>query len=959
MKSLSIKTLLLLSTALNFQAYAACLPEATNGNDIVTCDSSTTGFFNGRLGNDIITVEEGTNMGGVYGSHPDSKSPDPPPFIAGNDKIIVQKAQSVRIIYGDLIDGKETKAGRDEIIVEDSTVVEVYGDYIFLSPFSTPASDIISIKNTKATMLAGELIYASDSTNTIGNDEITVDNSQVDYLYGDHITSPSAGNDRIQVINGSTVNKVIFGDSFFSVAAEGDIKAGNDTIIVRNSTILGNERGIAIAGENLVRGVANQKYIAGNDNITIENSLIKQSIYSDDVDASDPNGDRVFGNDTLNLNNATIEGNIYLSGGNDTITLKGVNKVGKIFGGDANGENEEGYIDTLNISGYKGTLQNIGLPPMEGFEDFGIIGGSAIDLGDSYTSPASYLNLRLDKTSRLLMTGGGSGNYTIGGNFYNQGALHFIDGKVGDKLIIGGNYIESAGAGGLYFDVDLSTLTSDGLIVKGNMQTSRTSLQLADHLSGSSNFGDISLISAPNDTNRLDENFVFHPISQYNHNPRAARLKNSPYIWYLKPSGNSWLISSFEEETSGGGGSEGGGSTGGGGSSGGGGSTGGGGSEGGGNTGGGGSSGGGGSTGGGSTGGNSGGSSGGGSSGGGGSGGNGNKLPVIAEIPAYSSLPAIGRTIIINELDGVHSRLGELRNNKAWIGSGPSNLKSNLGSGWHNQTYFDDSRLNGWLKGSWHHLDYGAATGFAASGSYGGLSLGVDKKFTINNQWNNYLGVFSSYSRGNFKTSGEGAFYYSRESADIHTKSRSFGAYASFYNQAGSYFDILGEYVMLKADIKAAGLNAEAKGHALAGSIEAGHRFDIQKDFIIEPQIQLKGAKVDWDDTFDPVRTVSFDDNVYIVARGGLRLEKVFTMGNKEIRPWIYAGIKKELSGGAEITVAGLELEDHATGLAGKAVSGITIEAGKNLQLYGDIGYEGDFENYTTISGNVGLRLWW
>ncbi len=66
-----------------------------------------------------------------------------------------------------------------------------------------------------------------------------------------------------------------------------------------------------------------------------------------------------------------------------------------------------------------------------------------------------------------------------------------------------------------------------------------------------------------------------------------------------------------------------------------------------------------------------------------------------------------------------------------------------------------------------------------------------------------------------------------------------------------------------------------------------------------------------------------------------------------------------EISGGASIKMAGLDFEDHATGFALNLASGFTLDIRDNIQLYGDISHEGDFEHYKTTSSNLGLRISW
>ncbi len=335
------------------------------------------------------------------------------------------------------------------------------------------------------------------------------------------------------------------------------------------------------------------------------------------------------------------------------------------------------------------------------------------------------------------------------------------------------------------------------------------------------------------------------------------------------------------------------------------------------------------------------------------------KINVEAQVTAYTSLPTIGREIVMSELDTLHNRLGELRNNQGWVGSGPSHLKTNLGEGWHNAINFDDSRVNVWLKGSLNSFDIEESHSFDISGTYGGFNLGVDKKFDLGSSWNVYTGLFTGYKTGRFETSGETNQYISDNKADIDINTWSIGGYGTFFNGAGSYVDLVVEYMDFSADIKSLDLSSSADGYAVSGSVEVGHSFDLAKDWIIEPQAQLKLAYIDWDDFYDGTNNVSFENHTYITGRTGIRVEKTLKSGAGEIKPWAYIGAIHEFSDASKVTYGDMSFDTHDYNTAGEAKLGVTADVYSGFQLYIDGGYASDFKDYNAAKGNLGIRLSW
>ncbi|MFV0321524.1 MAG: autotransporter outer membrane beta-barrel domain-containing protein [Alphaproteobacteria bacterium] len=627
------------------------------------------------------------------------------------------------------------------------------------------------------------------------------------------------------------------------------------------------------------------------------------------------------GNMTLTTQGHII-GDILAQDGSDVVNYKGGLIEGVVDGGDDWLSRADGFSDQFNIMSFTGNAAD--LPEYINFEDVGVILGSALDFGNAYAAPQA-ITYTIDESSKIIMTGGGSGDYTIDAGVENNGVFDFADGHIGDHLTITGNGNPTAyaaaigdlsGTGTYIFDTDFNDKLADYITVNGNVTAdgtiaindvtnvdydsyADTNIGMAQAAAAAN--GKILLVEAPNDADKSDENFVLTQSQRYEGNSNLGLFANNPFVWSLETSGNDWVLTYAQDPR--------------------------------------------------------------------------DPKPVMptdpkkptmvtSDIPAYVALPTIGREIAMNELDTLHQRLGELRNNQGWVGTGASNLKTNLGQAWHNAVNFDDTKANAWLRGTLSHLDLGSDNSYDLNGTYGGFNFGIDKKFELGNyspDWVMYGGLFGGYKTGDFETNGIGPEYNAFNGASIGVDTWSIGAYATFFSTAGSYLDFVAEYIDFNADVDAHD-NVSVDGYALAGSLEVGHSFDLAKNWIIEPQAQVKLAHVKWNDFRSDETDVSIDSHTYITGRLGIRTEKTIKTERGEVKPYLYLGMLHEFTNAPEINYGTLDhgiFEAHNFDTAGEIRAGVTADLNQTIQLYGDIGYITDFSDYQNIRGDLGVRIRW
>ncbi len=807
--------------------------------------------------------------------------------LIGNDIIEIFGANMGVVLGEEYASGIGLIGDNDRILIKGKADVdEVIGES-FSAGNNRGGDDYINIANATVRDVTGEIM--TGDKNIGGNDEIFVSNkASINTIEGDDFllggSNNRGGNDKITVTGGSRV-EVIVGDVF----SGGDNNRGGYDLITVNDASVG-----TISGESFNGGTGH-----------------------------------IGGNDTIRLTSAEITGNIVLNTGSDTVKFfdLGSKISGVIDGGDSS-SSQDGYTDTIEIIGVQGSFLEFeamvpSLENFQNFENFALLRRAQITAESGYVSPI-YEKFIIDESSAFI--GSGGADYIINANLYHDGLIDLSNGTASNRLFVAGSL---TGKGVYSFDVDFAQALADRIIVNGKIQDSGYINVMGIAGDNTANYNNITLIEAPNDADKSDEDFNIAPEQQYGNYSKIGRFPNSPYLWRLQPLGNDWVLSLATE------------------------------------------------------------------------------LrpidpikpvepvdpidptipiipvepidpdpvdpqepidptlpprpPILPEIPAYVSLPTIGLEVASNEVDTLHTRLGEIRNNKGWIGSGPSNLKTHLGSPWHNLIAFDESKANMWVKGNINHFTFGADNSFGFSGNYGGITAGIDKKFDISQHpsWHIYTGVFTGYKTGSFETSGEGKEYIAFEKADIDIDTWSIGAYASFFSSAGSYIDLVLEYIDLNAITEGAGLKTSSSGHGLSGSIEIGHSFDLAASWIIEPQAQMKLIHVNWDDFYDGVNQVSFDEHIYAIGRAGIRIEKTFKIKDAEVKPWGYMGVSHEWSGTPKITYAHIDFKGQDYHTATEAKLGLTTNIHKNFQLYTDGGYFSDFENYEGFRGHLGMRWSW
>ncbi len=725
----------------------------------------------------------------------------------------------------------------------------------------------------------------------------------------------AGGNDTLLLQDGTITGNIGMDTAAATTGPYESGYSGNDNVQITGGALTGDVYlGAGVdsftmsggVGTGIIRGGS------GNDVMTLSGGSWTGNIYGDEIAPAATDG-----NDTFSWTGGAFNGGFYGNNGSDTanISAAGYNGSQMLDGGD-DVSTADGFIDVINFSGISAMAPGANLINWEIMNlnaSTLTISDGLLEVGDGTSGTGMFLangstldaanaldlvaNLSIDPSSTFEATGSGSGIYAIAYNLDNSGTLNMADGSRGDHLSVAGDYTSNGGL--MTVDLDFNALAADYMTVDGTVSGTGT-IQINDITQAYSiKKGEILLIEETSDTNKADENFVLATQHRYNGDANLGRFDTTPFIWRLKTSGNDWVLGyAFDPTTP--------------------------------------------------------------tttttttsdaepvktSSG---------KHAVVAEIPAYVSLPTFSYEIANNELDTLHMRLGELRHFRATVGS-PDLLGARRP--YDPAIEFDPEKLNGWIRFTYASFDFGPDDNFAMDGQYGATNLGFDRKFQFESGAL-FLGGFGGLSRGDFDNDGRGADYGSLFPANTEIDAWSLGLYGTWFTNSGYYLDLVGGYMGLDTEVSAVN-RYQTDGNTLGLSLEAGRSFRLRDDLILEPQAQLKLADVQWDDFFDGWDQVNFEDHTYLTGRLGLRSEYTLLQDEKrDIKPWLYLGLLHEFTDAPVITYV-IDFDSHDYDTAAHLQAGITAHLAKRLQLYGDLGLTSDFGDYYSFRFDCGIRYRW
>ena len=241
----------------------------------------------------------------------------------------------------------------------------------------------------------------------------------------------------------------------------------------------------------------------------------------------------------------------------------------------------------------------------------------------------------------------------------------------------------------------------------------------------------------------------------------------------------------------------------------------------------------------------------------------------------------------------------------------------------------------------------------------GGVQAGFDKSFNNILRGHVNAGFFADY------------MYASRQfhqNATGATQAMSLGAYATWFNPAGWYADLVGKYTQFWNDFQASttgGRRSDAnyKIPAFGGSIEVGRKinFVARANFFIEPQLQVATVRLDSAQyVAGNGLQIAGSNQTSLEGRIGLRSGiQMTTKKNAVIEPYVQASLIQEFTPNNTIKTNSNSYQTQLPQTVKRFGVGVASHITNRTYLYGEYNYAVGKNFREPVALNIGLRVSW
>lgn len=225
------------------------------------------------------------------------------------------------------------------------------------------------------------------------------------------------------------------------------------------------------------------------------------------------------------------------------------------------------------------------------------------------------------------------------------------------------------------------------------------------------------------------------------------------------------------------------------------------------------------------------------------------------------------------------------------------------------------------------------------------------------------FGLFIGQSRLRGDVKGFALGWQNHRSGRVKLDGDNVGAYWTLTDPTGWYVDLVAMGTRLDGDNKSdRGVKMDTKGHALALSAEAGYPVTLSEHWVVEPQAQVIGQKIDLDSQHDGISKVSFDSQEYWTGRLGARLKGRYLVSNTPVEPYLRANVWHTFGGSDTVTFDEVDRikSDHKSSTADIG-AGVVAQLSSAVSAYveGKYGTGLDDNNFEGASGSIGVRVSW
>ncbi|CAB3706839.1 hypothetical protein LMG3458_02978 [Achromobacter deleyi] len=308
--------------------------------------------------------------------------------------------------------------------------------------------------------------------------------------------------------------------------------------------------------------------------------------------------------------------------------------------------------------------------------------------------------------------------------------------------------------------------------------------------------------------------------------------------------------------------------------------------------------------------------------------------PAVApQVASYLTAPIALQYATIADLDSLHRRLGEIRDDRQ--------LTRDQGPGeFFFRAYGGDFSYNS-NRGFKQY-------GYDADGDYSAIQLG-----------GNLLRLRDDHGTWRFGAAGTlGWLNFTPDAVDGHSKGKAdiyrLSGYATYQSQQGWYVDSILSVGRFDGSIAtdARGKAMDLRGYSYATSVEAGYPIALSRGFILEPQAQVIAQRLTFDRRSDvDGLDVDIGSQNQVTGRLGVRLTRPFELNRGILTPYLGLDVVHGFVGGSDVRVGDVRFDTGKYGDAMRLSIGATGTVTEQFSLYGEVARQEDI-------GSAGVQSW-
>lgn len=311
------------------------------------------------------------------------------------------------------------------------------------------------------------------------------------------------------------------------------------------------------------------------------------------------------------------------------------------------------------------------------------------------------------------------------------------------------------------------------------------------------------------------------------------------------------------------------------------------------------------------------------------------RLAVAPQVASYLSAPAAILYAGFADLDTLHRRLGEIRDDQ------------NLGRD-------KDGPGEVFIRGYGGHFNYSSNVGFSrygydASGDYSAVQFGAN----VFRHRDDNDGIWRF---GLAATLGWLHFVPAAVDGNSSTRTDTFrlAGYGTYQSQRGWYVDGILSAGWFDGTVStdARGQAFSLRGTGYAASLETGFPFYVGHGFNVEPQAQLVGQHIGFrNDTDADGLAVNIGSQNQLLGRLGVRLTRPYDTSKGRITPYAAVDVLHAFTGGTSVQVGNANFTSGDYGDALQMSLGVNSTVTNKLSLYGRVSWQHSL-------GNAGFQGW-